>query len=91
MAETSSFEKLYREVAQKSDLTIYDAKLIVEEVFDTMKTLLKQDGELKIYNFGSFKVKDTPQTNRINPKTGEKIVVPAKKTVSFEKSESFKI
>ncbi len=86
----STFEQLYRAVATKTGITISQSKQIVEEVFESTKEILKYRNELKVPNFGTFKVKESKATQRVNPKTQEKISVPAKKRISFKKSKKFK-
>ena len=58
------------------------AKISVDKVFEIIKHGLQRDGKVVISNFGTFHLK----TARRNPKTGEKVQVPAKKKVRFKAS-----
>ena len=64
------------------------AKLSVDKVFEIIKHGLKRDGKVVISNFGSFQLKMARPVQRHNPKTGEKVQVPAKPKVRFKPSEN---
>ena len=40
-------------------------------------------GEAQVYGFGTFKVKEYAARTGINPRTGEKITIPASKRIKF--------
>jgi DNA-binding protein HU-beta len=52
--------------------------------------LAKKGEEVVIANFGSFKVKERAERKGRNPKTGEEIIIPAKKVVSFSPGKNLK-
>lgn len=62
------------------------AKLSVDKVFEIIKHGLKRDGKVVISNFGSFQLKTARPVERHNPKTGEKVHVPAKQKIRFKPS-----
>ncbi|MBO7191633.1 MAG: HU family DNA-binding protein [Elusimicrobiaceae bacterium] len=64
------------------------AKTAVDSVFEIMKHGLKRDGKVVISNFGSFHLKTARPVTRHNPKTREKVQVPAKQKVRFKPSEN---
>ena len=64
------------------------AKISVDRVFEIIKHGLKRDGKVVISNFGSFHLKTARPVTRHNPKTGEKVQVPAKQKVRFKPSEN---
>ena len=64
------------------------AKMAVDSVFEIIKHGLKRDGKVVISNFGSFQLKTARPVMRHNPKTGEKVHVPAKQKVRFKPSEN---
>jgi len=64
------------------------AKASVEKVFAIIKHGLKRDGKVVISNFGTFHLKMARPVTRHNPKTGEKVQVPAKPKVRFKPSEN---
>lgn len=64
------------------------AKTAVDSVFEIIKHGLKRDGKVVISNFGSFQLKTARPVTRHNPKTREKVQVPAKQKVRFKPSEN---
>jgi len=64
------------------------AKTAVDTVFQIIKHGLKRDGKVVISNFGTFTLKLARPVQRHNPKTGEKVQVPAKQKVRFKASEN---
>ncbi|WP_178338093.1 HU family DNA-binding protein [Candidatus Avelusimicrobium facis] len=62
------------------------AKISVDKVFEIIKHGLQRDGKVVISNFGTFHLKTALPVTRRNPKTGEKVQVPAKKKVRFKAS-----
>lgn len=66
-----------------------DAEVYVEAVFDIIKNELRNHGEVGIYGFAKFHVKDRKATTKTLPK-GEKIDVPAKSVPVVTFSDAFK-
>lgn len=62
------------------------AKISVDKVFEIIKHGLLRDGKVVISNFGTFHLKTARPVTRHNPKTGEKVQVPAKQKVRFKPS-----
>ena len=61
-----------------------------KEFVAEIENSLKSDGEVKVTGLGVFQVKDRAQRNGRNPKTGETIVIPAGKKISFRFSSLLK-
>ena len=66
------------------------ASRIVESIFDTITSTLKKGEEVAIAGFGKFKVKQMKPRTARNPKTGEKVEVPAKHKVVFKAGKELK-
>ena len=66
----------------------------VEKMFDkiinTFSDSLANGNRIEIRNFGSFSIKTRDKRIARNPKTGEKISVGAKKSISFRASKEMK-
>ena len=66
----------------------------IEKMFDkiisTFSDSLASGNRIEIRNFGSFSVKTRDKRIARNPKTGEKISVDAKKSISFRASKEMK-
>lgn len=69
-----------REIAQKIGqskvMRVQDAYNIVPVFVDAIKELLKEDGEVRLTDFCTFKIEVRESYESRNPSTGEKIIVP---------------
>ncbi len=81
--------QLVETIAAKT-ATKKEAQEIVDTVWDTIKSSLKNQEDVAISGFGTFKVKQTKARMGRNPKTGEAIQIPAKKKVAFRVSKELK-
>lgn len=61
-----------------------DADLSVSAILDAIAGTLAKGGRLEIRGFGSFSLNHRPARLGRNPKTGEKVSVPAKWTPHFK-------
>ena len=60
-----------------------DVEQIVNTVFDSMVEALRQERRIEIRGFGSFGVKIREAREGRNPKTGQKVAVPRRRTPFF--------
>ncbi len=81
--------QLVETIAAKT-ATKKEAQEIVDTVWDTIKSSLRNQEDVAISGFGTFKVKQTKARMGRNPKTGEAIQIPAKKKVAFRVSKELK-
>lgn len=79
------------EVVAQNSCSKKEAQAAVETVFDTIKGALKKKDDVAISGFGTFRVKQTKARQGINPKTGEKIQIAAKKKVAFRAAKDLKL
>ena len=61
-----------------------DAELAVKVILDTMADILARGGRIEIRGFGSFSLNYRPPRVGRNPKSGEKVQVPAKYVPHFK-------
>ena len=61
-----------------------DAELAVKVILDTMADILARGGRIEIRGFGSFSLNYRPPRVGRNPKSGEKVQVPAKYVTHFK-------
>ena len=73
-------------VYEKVGFTRKEAEEAVEMVFDEIKTVLGDGENVRISGFASFNLKDKKARNARNPKTGEPIVIRARKVLIFKPS-----
>ncbi|MCX7118236.1 MAG: integration host factor subunit alpha [Legionellales bacterium] len=65
-------------------LTRSDAKDMVEQFFEEIRTALENGHHVKLSGFGNFTLRDKLQRPGRNPKTGEPIPVAARRVVTFK-------
>jgi nucleoid DNA-binding protein len=59
-------------------------KEIVQKTFDAITEIIVKEGRIELRNFGVFEVKERAAHKAHNPRTGEKVNVPAKSVVTFK-------
>lgn len=67
-----------------------DAEVAVNAIFAAMANELASGGKVQIAGFGSFKVKERAERVGRNPKTKEKITIPASKAPAFVAGKDLK-
>lgn len=76
--------ELVTRVAQRlPHMTLKDAEIIVDTIFESMVDALAQGEGVEVRGLGSLKVKDRGERVGRNPKTGESVQIPAKKMPFF--------
>ena len=75
--------ELVAAVAEKAGLKKEDAAKAVNAVFEAISDALIEGEKVQLVGFGSFQVKERAEKQAKNPRTGEKITVPATKRPSF--------
>ena len=81
---------LIEEVSRLAELTRKDSEVIVETIFDSVVRALRSGDKIEIRGFGSFRTRQRkPRVGR-NPKTGDRVEVPAKKIPFFKPSKELK-
>ena len=79
-------KELIEASAKEIGITLRDAKVCVNTLFNSMADTLSKGGRVEIRGFGSFKVKKYKPYSGRNPKTGEPIKVRSKKLPYFKLS-----
>ena len=70
-------------ITEETGLTHIQAKDVVQRVFDGIIATLVNEGRIELRNFGVFAVKQRKPRNARNPRTGQRVAVPAKLVVTF--------
>lgn len=66
------------------------AEEVVDFIFDSIADAMKRGDEVSIAGFGSFLAKQRKARTARNPKTGEKVQVPAMKVPKFKAGKGLK-
>ncbi|UCF38599.1 MAG: integration host factor subunit beta [Acidobacteriota bacterium] len=77
-------------VAKTSGLSKKDAEVIVQTVLDSIVDSLQEGEKVELRGFGSFRLRERSSRQGRNPKTGEKVFVPAKKVPYFKPGKELK-
>lgn len=77
-------------VADAARLSKIDATKAVDAVFDGIIQSLKKGEEVRLVGFGTFDVSDRAASEGRNPRTGEKINIPASKQPKFKAGKTLK-
>ncbi|KFZ40538.1 MULTISPECIES: HU family DNA-binding protein [Thermoactinomyces] len=75
---------LINKVAEATEMTKKDASKSVEAVLEAIAGALREGEKVQLIGFGNFEVKDKPERKGRNPRTGEEMIIPARKSVSFK-------
>jgi integration host factor subunit beta len=81
---------LIEEVLNITELPRKESETIVETIFDSIIGALQKGEKIEIRGFGSFRTRQRRGRVGRNPKTGEKVQVPAKKIPFFKPSKELK-
>lgn len=73
-------------LAEAAGVNQEKGKAALDAVLNAIGTELKNGNKVQLLEFGTFSVGDRAERTGKNPKTGESIVIPAKKTVKFKAS-----
>lgn len=77
-------------VADASGLTKADAAKAVDAVFDGISDALRKGDEVRLVGFGTFAVAERAASEGRNPRTGEKIAIPASRQPKFKAGKNLK-
>lgn len=75
-------------IAKKSGLSKKDSEKGLNAFLDTVRSALKKGEKVSLVGFGTFQVMKRKATTGVNPKTKEKIDIPAKKVAKLKFSDS---
>lgn len=76
--------ELVEKVAAQINLTKKQTELVVNTVFQSITESLSQGKKVELRGFGSFRVRERNARIGRNPKSGDKVNVPAKRVPFFK-------
>ncbi len=79
-----------RKIHEAAEIDLPQAGEALERVLDLIKTALKNGESIAVANFGTFKVRSKNERRGRNPRTGEEVIIAARKVVRFQASPAFK-
>lgn len=90
MVQTIKREQLAQKIAEKFDIPKKTVVEILNYFTELVSQYIKEGNKVKIPALGVFKVAERKARTAINPKTGEKITVPAKRVPRFTPAKELK-
>ena len=81
MTKSELVEKI---VESHGILSRKESEQVVNIIFDAMADALKKGDKVEIRGFGSFTIREREAREARNPKSGEVVKIPAKKTPFFK-------
>lgn len=75
---------IIRVISEELGLTQLQISRIVHDLFDAIVNTVVKDGRIELRNFGVFEVRWRKARKARNPRTGEKVMVPKRCTVTFK-------
>ena len=81
---TITKKELVERITKRTQCKLITVKEIVQQFFDEIATELAKNNRLEFRDFGIFEAKERAARTAHNPKTLEKVQVPAKRTVKFK-------
>ena len=86
----SNKNDLVTAVANSTGLSKSDAAKAVDSVFQAITDALKSGDEVRLVGFGTFAVAARAASEGRNPRTGDKITIPASKQPKFKAGKGLK-
>lgn len=81
---------LITKIAEKSELSKKDSEKALNAVIAAITDALTEGDKVQLTGFGTFEVRDKKEKEAINPRTKEKIIVPARKSPAFKAGKALK-
>ena len=81
---------LIEALSRKRNIPVRETRVIITTILDTMTEALVNGDRIDIRDFGSFTVKQYDSYTGMNPKTGKKVKVKAKKLPVFKVGRGLK-
>lgn len=82
--------ELVSKVAEKCGSTKKDAEKAIAAVVDSITEALVAGEKVSLIGFGTFEVKQRSAKEGVNPRTGEKIAIDARKVPTFKAGKALK-
>ncbi len=71
-------------------LNKHEARELVDLCFKELRTCLAVGEQVRLFGFGNFELRDKKERPGRNPKTGEKVLITARRVVKFRPGNKLK-
>jgi DNA-binding protein HU-beta len=82
--------ELVDRISQKATVTKKQADAVLSAAIETIMEAVSEGDKVTLVGFGSFERRDRKEREGRNPKTGEKMSIPATKVPAFSAGKLFK-
>lgn len=82
--------QLAKEISKKTGISQKEALNYINVILGSITNAMEKGERVEIRGFGSFIVKEYDSRKGVNPKSGEKITIPAKKLPAFKAGKDLK-
>lgn len=82
--------ELVDQVAQKATVTKKQADAVITATIEAIMEAVSEGDKVTLVGFGSFESRDRKEREGRNPKTGNKMTIPATKVPAFSAGKLFK-
>ena len=83
-------QKLITAMAEKTNLNKTNSEKALNAFIETVQEALEVGEKIQLIGFGAFEVKERASRVGLNPRTKEKIDIPASKVPAFKPGKDFK-
>lgn len=77
-------------LAEKSNLTKKESEEIITIILETIIETVSEGEKVTLVGFGSFEARERQARQGVNPRTGEKLLIPASRVPAFSVGKFFK-
>jgi DNA-binding protein HU-beta len=70
-------------LTEKTELKKRDVSDVVDNLLEIVKSALQRGEKVQLIPFGSFEVRERKKREGRNPKTGERLTIPARRVPAF--------
>ena len=82
--------ELVSKVVEQSDLNKKTTETVLMSIIGGIHDSLKTSGEIRIADLGTFKVLERKERDGVNPRTGDKMTIPAMRVPTFRAAKALK-
>ena len=82
--------ELIAAVAEKTGMSKKDTEIVIAATLNTITEAMDEEEKVQLVGFGSFEVKKREARTGLNPKTLQKIEIPASKAPVFKAGKALK-
>lgn len=79
-----TIKELIEKLSKSQDLPLKRSKELIHAVFELLKDDIEHGGDVAIKGFGGWRTVQKNERKGHNPRTGETIVIPAHKSITFK-------